>query len=129
VSQDSARAADRIHDSAGDPNPRLFSSEDPHCELAPFGRRSYRRRVLRAFQGFDIKESGDDATLRQVCLTLGALALLASPAWAQQGRGGGMGGGAFFLMAPNVQKDLKLTDDQVGKVQDTLKGDPREAPG
>jgi len=24
-------------------------------------------------------------------------------------------------MAPNVQKDLKLTDDQVGKVQDTLR--------
>jgi len=56
-------------------------------------------------------------------LTLGTLALLASPAWAQgQGRGGfGMGGGTAILMAPNVQKDLKLSDEQVGKVQDTLR--------
>jgi hypothetical protein len=58
----------------------------------------------------------------KVILTLGALALLASPAWAQQGRGGGFGGGgAGFLMAPNVQKDLKLSDGQVGKVQETLR--------
>src|SRR5215207_1650400 len=58
----------------------------------------------------------------KLILTFGALALLASPAWAQQGRGGfGFGGGAFFLMAPNVQKDLKLTDEQVAKVQDTLR--------
>ncbi len=55
-------------------------------------------------------------------LTFGALALLASPAWAQgQGRGGFGGGGTALLMAPNVQKDLKLTDEQVGKVQDTLR--------
>jgi len=53
-------------------------------------------------------------------LTLGALALLVSPAWAQ-GRGGFGGGAAGFLMAPNVQKDLKLTDAQVGKVQDALR--------
>src|SRR5262249_53157318 len=55
-------------------------------------------------------------------LTLGALALLASPAWAQ-GRGGfgGFGGGAFFLMAPNVQKDMKLSEEQVGKIQDVLR--------
>ena len=58
-------------------------------------------------------------------LTLGALALLASPALAQ-GRGGvgggGVGGGAAgFLNAPNVQKDLKLTDAQVRKVQETLR--------
>src|SRR5271165_1721022 len=54
-------------------------------------------------------------------LTLGALALLVSPALAQN-RGGGLGGGAAgFLMAPNVQKDLKLTDAQVGKVQETLR--------
>ena len=54
-------------------------------------------------------------------LTLGALALLVSPALAQN-RGGGLGGGAAgFLMAPNVQKDLNLTDAQVAKVQETLR--------
>jgi len=54
-------------------------------------------------------------------LALGAVALLASPALAQQGRGGFGGGAAGFLMAPNVQKDLKLTDEQVKKVQETLR--------
>lgn len=58
--------------------------------------------------------------LGKLVLAVAALAMLASPAWAQ-GRGGFMGGGAFFLMAPNVQKDLKLSDEQVGKVQDTLR--------
>ena len=53
-------------------------------------------------------------------LTLGTLALLASPAWAQ-GRGGFGGGGAGFLAAPNVQKDLKLNDAQVRKVQEILR--------
>jgi hypothetical protein len=53
-------------------------------------------------------------------LTVGALALLASPALAQ-GRGGSGGGAAGFLMAPNVQKDLKLTDTQVKKFQETLR--------
>jgi hypothetical protein len=58
----------------------------------------------------------------KLVLTLGAVALLASPAWAQgQGRGGFGGGAAGFLMAPNVQKDLKLTDTQVRKVQETLR--------
>ena len=56
----------------------------------------------------------------KLVLTLGALALLASPAWAQ-GRGGSGGGAAGFLMAPNVQKDLKLTDAQVGKVQESFR--------
>jgi len=59
----------------------------------------------------------------KIVLTLGALALLASPAWAQ-GRGGfglGMGGGAGFLMAENVQKDLKLSDQQVEKIRDVLR--------
>jgi hypothetical protein len=56
----------------------------------------------------------------KLVLTLGALALLASPVWAQ-GRGGFGGGAAGFLMAPNVQKDLKLTDAQVRKVQETLR--------
>jgi len=59
--------------------------------------------------------------LGKFALTLGALALLTSPALAQQGRGGFGRGGAAFLMAPNVQKDLKLSDEQVGKVQDTLR--------
>ena len=53
-------------------------------------------------------------------LTLSALALLASPALAQ-GRGGSGGGAAGFLMAPNVQRDLKLTDTQVKKIQETLR--------
>jgi Spy/CpxP family protein refolding chaperone len=59
----------------------------------------------------------------KMVLTMGAVALLTAPAMAQQGRGGfGMfGGGAGILMAPNVQKDLKLTDTQVGKVQETLR--------
>ena len=56
----------------------------------------------------------------KLVLTLGALAMLASPALAQ-GRGGFGGGAAGFLMAPNVQKDLKLTDTQVKKVQETLR--------
>jgi Spy/CpxP family protein refolding chaperone len=53
-------------------------------------------------------------------LTFGALALLASPAMAQ-GRGAGSGGPAGFLMAQNVQQDLKLTDTQVKKVPETLR--------
>jgi hypothetical protein len=57
--------------------------------------------------------------LGKCVLTLGALVLLASPAWAQ-GRGGFGGGGANFLRSPAVQKDLKLSDQQVGKVQETL---------
>jgi len=58
----------------------------------------------------------------KLVLTVGALGLLASPAWAQQGRGGfGMGGGAGFLMVPAVQKDLKLSEEQIGKVHDTLR--------
>jgi len=57
----------------------------------------------------------------KLALAIGGLALLASPALAQN-RGGGFGGGAAgFLMAPNVQKDLKLTDAQVRKVQETLR--------
>ena len=56
----------------------------------------------------------------KLALALSAVALLASPALAQ-GRGGFGGGAAGFLMAPNVQKDLKLTDAQVKKVQETLR--------
>jgi Spy/CpxP family protein refolding chaperone len=56
----------------------------------------------------------------KLALTLGALALLVSPAWAQ-GRGGSGGGAAGFLNAPNVQMDLKLTADQVKRVPDALR--------
>jgi Spy/CpxP family protein refolding chaperone len=60
-------------------------------------------------------------TFGKMVLAMGLVALLTAPAMAQ-GRGGfGMGGGAFFLMAPNVQKDLKLTDEQVAKVPETLR--------
>ncbi len=61
-------------------------------------------------------------SLGKLVVAFGALALLATPAWAQGGRGFGMGmgGGAAILRAPNVQKDLKLSDEQVGKVQDVL---------
>lgn len=61
----------------------------------------------------------------KLALALGVFALAAAPASAQaqkgRGFGFGMGGGAGFLMAPNVQKDLKLSDEQVAKVQDTLR--------
>lgn len=59
-------------------------------------------------------------------LALAAVVLVASPAWAQaekKGRGfggGGMGGGGMILRAENVQKDLKLSDEQIGKIQSTL---------
>src|ERR1700686_807723 len=56
----------------------------------------------------------------KLVLTLGTLALLASPAWAQGGGGFGRGA-AGFLMAPNVQKDLKLTDAQIKKAQEPLR--------
>ncbi len=56
----------------------------------------------------------------KLVLSLGALALLASPALAQ-GRGGVGGGAAGFLMAPNVQKDLQLTAAQVKRVQEALR--------
>jgi PAS domain-containing protein len=52
--------------------------------------------------------------------TLGSLALLASPALAQN-RGGHGGGPAGFLMAPNVQRDLKLTDNQAKRVEEALR--------
>jgi hypothetical protein len=67
---------------------------------------------------FDSEELEMIRPLSKCVLTLGALALLASPAWAQ-GRGGF--GGPGFLMAPNVQKDLKLSDEQIGKVQGVLR--------
>jgi len=56
----------------------------------------------------------------KLVVTFGALAMLASPAWAQGPGGFGMGGGAGILRASNVQKELKLSDEQVGKIQDVL---------
>lgn len=57
----------------------------------------------------------------KLVLALGTMALLTSLAWAQ-GRGGfGFGGGVGVLMAPNVQKELKLTEEQVGKLEATLR--------
>ena len=61
-------------------------------------------------------------SLGKLALTFGVLALLTAPAHAQGGRGFGPGGGPFMLMAPNVQKELKLSDDQIGKVQETVRG-------
>ncbi|HEV3119062.1 MAG TPA: hypothetical protein VGY58_18555 [Gemmataceae bacterium] len=54
---------------------------------------------------------------------LGLTALLASPAMAQRGRGGrgGMGGPAGLVNNKGVQKELKLTDEQVKKAEDALK--------
>jgi hypothetical protein len=56
-------------------------------------------------------------------LTLGASALLAAPAFAQQpqhkGHGSGlpMGGGAGLIANEGVQKELKLTDEQISKAE------------
>jgi len=60
-------------------------------------------------------------SLGKCILSLGAVSLLATPALAQQGRGGfggGMMGGPALLANPGVQKELKLDDDQVKKAQD-----------
>lgn len=65
--------------------------------------------------------------LSKFVVALGMLALLAPPAWAQQqkgrgpGMGMGMGGAGMILRAENVQKDLKLSDEQVGKINATLR--------
>jgi len=54
-------------------------------------------------------------TLRGIALTLGLAAVLSSPALAQRGGGGfGMGGGLWTNTG--VQKELKLTPEQVEKV-------------
>ena len=58
----------------------------------------------------------------KIALTLGAAALMGTaPASAQGprgfgGPGGPGGGGGMLLNNPGVQKELKLTDDQVGKI-------------
>jgi hypothetical protein len=53
--------------------------------------------------------------------TFSTLVLLASPVLAQDRGASGGGGAAGFLMAPNVQQDLKFTDTQVKKVPDVLR--------
>ncbi len=61
--------------------------------------------------------------LCKLALVLGVVALLASPALAQRGRGfggGGMGAGAL-LRVEKVQKDLGLDKDQVTKAEDALR--------
>ena len=53
-------------------------------------------------------------SLGKVALTVVALASLTAPAWSQQpGSPGGLGGGPFLLIVPNVQEELKLTGEQI----------------
>jgi Spy/CpxP family protein refolding chaperone len=62
-------------------------------------------------------------TLGKIVLVVG-VAALAIPALAQRGPfGGGMGGGGIGFLATNksVQKELKLTDDQVKKIDAAIK--------
>jgi Spy/CpxP family protein refolding chaperone len=62
-------------------------------------------------------------SIRKLVLTVGALALVASPALAQQQKGrGGFGGmgGIFMLTQEPVQKELKFTDEQKSKAQDAV---------
>ena len=64
-------------------------------------------------------------TLRRLgswTLAIGVLAVAGTPALAQGPRGGGFGfGSTSLLMAPNVQKELKLSDEQSGKLRDVLR--------
>jgi Spy/CpxP family protein refolding chaperone len=56
-------------------------------------------------------------------VALAATMMLSSGAFAQRGGGfgrGGFGGGAQLLTIPEVQTELKLTDDQKAKVTDML---------
>jgi len=64
---------------------------------------------------------------RKLVLTLGAVALMAAPAFAQGRGGGGMfgGGPGALLSNKGVQKELKLDDEQVKKVE-TLSTELRE---
>src|SRR5262245_5462302 len=61
----------------------------------------------------------------KITLTIGLALLLAGPALSQRGQGGGGGRGGFgggpvmLIQNQSVQKELKLTDDQVQKIKDT----------
>jgi Spy/CpxP family protein refolding chaperone len=64
-----------------------------------------------------------------MALVFAVAALIASPALAQRDRprgGGGFGGAFFLLTQESVQKELKLSDDQVKKVKE-LQDKQREA--
>jgi Spy/CpxP family protein refolding chaperone len=58
-------------------------------------------------------------TFGKSILALGVLCLFASQAHAQQ-RGFGMGGGLQLYMNSGVQKEIKLTEDQVSKVREIV---------
>jgi len=58
----------------------------------------------------------------RLALAVGLVAALAGPARAQgPGSWGFLGGGPFMLMAPNFQRELKLTGGQLEKVNPTLR--------
>jgi len=59
-------------------------------------------------------------TLDKVALTVAAMVLLTAPAWAQRPGAGGLGGGPFLLMVPNVQEELKLTSEQTRTLPETI---------
>src|SRR3954452_19980947 len=60
-------------------------------------------------------------TLSRTCVALGLVALMAGPALAQQGRGGGrgFGGGGLGMLLGNasVQQELKLDASQIEKAK------------
>lgn len=63
-------------------------------------------------------------SLRKAVLVLGIAALCVAPSMAQGQRGqrggfGGMGGGQFLLMNTGVQKELKLSEEQVTKIRES----------
>ena len=56
----------------------------------------------------------------QLVVVLALSVMVGGTAMAQRGFGRGMGGGAQLLRRPEVQAELKLTDDQKTKVTDML---------
>jgi hypothetical protein len=64
----------------------------------------------------------------KMVLPVVAAALLVAPALAQFGPRGGMRGGAGMLLGnPGVQKELKLTDDQLKKVEEQVRKNGEKA--
>lgn len=62
-------------------------------------------------------------TLGKLALTVVAWALMTSPAWTQGTGGigmGGLGGGPFLLLAPNVQGELKVPAEQARTLPRTI---------